>query len=182
MRLQVNTDFVIETLTRCEWRQRRDEVMAMEELCYEPARRDPADLFDRITAHDSAIATVALCAKRVVGFCFAGPLEWFEHVVGPWTEPPLGLHSTLYAADLTVAPEWQRRGIGFALKRRQLHDATARNYRYVVGRNRVGFSDAMIRLNRRLGARVVDYFAGSYGDGLDPDMAVYYRIKLRRAR
>jgi hypothetical protein len=83
----------------------------------------------------------------------------------------------------TVAPSFQRSGIGRHLKEAQLRDAMARKaadgsvrYRYVTGRNRVGRTAPMTHLNRVFGAHIVTILTGQYED--PEGQAIYYRIPL----
>ena len=152
--------------------------MAIEEECFEPARRGTADSLGAVLAEDRSIGAITLHGEHVVGFCLGGPLELFPEMVWAREDPEFGLETTLYAADLIVSPSRQGQGIGAAMKARQIERARSAGYKCVSGRYRVGLAEGMRRISSNLGAHQVQYLPDSYFDDLEPRDAVYYRIDL----
>src|ERR1700674_2026580 len=153
---------------------------ALENDVYEPARRLSRDEMARIALDPDGLAAVALTGGSLVGFAFAGPLEWFADVPGTLQDPEWGRGTALYSADVTVSPILRRAGVGRRLKVWQIDSARSAGYRYIVGRNRMVLADAMIALNASLGAQACCYLSNTYRDGIDPDVSMYYKIPLDR--
>ena len=163
-------------------------ILDIEYRVYEPARRtDPALIRAAIEDPDAVVQLAELQHEgrwTFAGFAIGHPLEAAaEHEEGPDRDPMLGHNNTLYSLSLTVAPELHGQGIGRRLKEAQLRDAAARRqpdgsqrYRFVTGRNRVGLTAAMTRLNRIFGSHLVCVLTGQYED--PEGQAVYYRIPL----
>ena len=165
-------------------------ILDIEYQVYEPARRTPpAELRAAIEDAEGSLLIVESPAPgnggnwQLVAFAIGTPLEKCHDVEGPDDDPMLGKHNTLYSVSITVAPTFQRSGIGRKLKEAQLRDAMARKaadgaprYRYVTGRNRVGRTAQMTHLNRVFGAHIVSVMTGQYED--PEGQAIYYRIPL----
>ena len=164
------------------WQIYANDVCALENDIYEPARRLSRDEMARIALDPHGLAAVALAAGGLVGFAFAGPLEWFADVPGTLEDPEWGRGTALYSADVTVSPILRRAGVGRRLKVWQMDNARAAGYRCIVGRNRMVLADAMIALNASLGAQACCYLSNTYRDGIDPDVSMYYKIPLDRDR
>ncbi|MCS6858126.1 MAG: aldehyde dehydrogenase family protein [Sandaracinaceae bacterium] len=171
------------------------EILALEARVYEPARRDPPERLALGFDDPDGIVVVALDAKtqeRLLGYAIACPLERVKDMEGPDRDPHLGREDSAYTVALTVAPEAQGLaidglGLGSRLKEALLREARALTkadgsprYLWMVGRNRIGAADAMIRINDRFGAFTVSVLEGQYGE---PDArARYYRQPLRGIR
>jgi acyl-CoA reductase-like NAD-dependent aldehyde dehydrogenase/4-aminobutyrate aminotransferase-like enzyme/ribosomal protein S18 acetylase RimI-like enzyme len=165
-------------------------ILDLEYQVYEPARRTPpAEIRTAIEDAEGSLIVVETPAPgdatrwQLVGFAIGAPLEHCGNIEGPDDDPMFGKHNTLYSMSTTVAPSFQRSGIGRHLKEAQLRDAMARKaadgtvrYRYVTGRNRVGRTAPMTHLNRVFGAHVVSILTGQYED--PEGQAIYYRIPL----
>jgi predicted N-acetyltransferase YhbS len=152
--------------------------MAIEEACFEPARRGTeAHLLD-VLRETGSIGAIATEEDRVVGFCMGAPLEFFREMEWVKDDPEFGRRTTLYAADLIVSPDHQRQGIGAALKANQIDRARRAGHLYITGRYRVRLAEGMGRISRKWGAYEVQYLRDSYADDLEPRDAVYYRIDL----
>lgn len=164
-----------------------DGVVALEERVYEPERRDPREKLAQALAGDGvavvAEAKDAASGKwQVVGSALASPLEDVEKVDGPAQDENLGQGNTLYSLAITVDPTFRGRGLGAALKSKQLlaargmtrADGSSR-YAHLTGRNRIGATDAMQKLNRMFGAYEVERLEGQYEGAA---AASYYRISL----
>lgn len=162
------------------------QVLALEAEVYEPARRDPPEKLRK--AFDDPDGVVVLAERRrgegweLVGFSMGVPLERVEGVDGVDTDPRRGAGDTLYALTTTLSPKARGLGLGMGVKLASVRAARAMTrpdgsprYRWISGRNRVGATAAMMRINRRLGADVVATFSGQYGgDGV----AAYYRMPV----
>jgi len=119
----------------------------------------------------------------LVAACIGFPLEHQAELDGPRQDPALGRGDTFYSADVTVHADHRGEGVGRALKEAQVAavmgakrpDGGTR-FAFMTGRNRVGVTAAMGRLNAEFGAWQVARYAGQYGE---PDAATdYYRIAL----
>ncbi len=153
--------------------------MAIEEECFEPARRGTeAHLLDVLRADGSIGAVAVEEEERVVGFCMGGPPEFFPDMQWVRDDAEFGHRTTLYAADLIVSPGRQGQGIGSALKANQIERARRGGFKYITGRYRVGIAEGMGRISRKWGAYDLRYLRDSYADDLEPRDAVYYRIDL----
>lgn len=171
-------EYVITDLTIEFWEQYRRDIMTLEETCFEASRRDTEKTLMGILRLERNVSLLALGGERVHGFAFAAPLENFAHVRGVDTDPDCGRCCVLYAADLVVAPDSRRCGIGTMLKASQLKRAAALGYRRVSGRVRQSRADSMWRIHERLGAQILQVIPDAYGDGVRPDEAIYYSIAL----
>ncbi len=166
-----------------------EQILLLEERVYEPARRDPPEKLRM--AFDDPDGVAVVCEVRepdrgagewaLVGCALGAPLEKVGRVEGPDRDSMLGEDNTLYALALTVDPGYRGLGIGRVLKHeltraareRRRPDGTPR-YLHIAGRNRVGKTDAMMRVNESLGAYELVRLRGVYGD---PEaQAVYYRM------
>lgn len=147
-------------------------IMAIEAAAYEPGRRDSEAYLRRGVESGLGLVAVDPTSGEILGFCFGAPIEAYRDTPGPADDPAQGRGDTFFAADLTVAPGAQGRGIGRLLKRAQLAWCRARGFRGVTGRNRIGRSDPMQAINRSLGA--VEVGRVTRPEGVD----LYYRIPL----
>ncbi len=157
----------------------------LEARVFEPARQDPPARLQEAIEHPEGVPVVAEVRDggdwRMVGFAVGIPLELAGDVPGPDADPMLGRENTLYSRTVTLDPDYHGLGLGHALKQAQLEAARAMTrpdgtprYRFSSGRNRVGHTPAMRRLNRRYGAHLVTVLHGQYGR---PDgVALYFRI------
>ncbi|HEY4000160.1 MAG TPA: aminotransferase class III-fold pyridoxal phosphate-dependent enzyme [Candidatus Xenobia bacterium] len=161
------------------WREYQPQIMAIEEAAYQPAHRDTAGFFETILGMPRHVALVALLGDVVVGFTFAGPLEYFAWVRGCDVDPEQGHNTCLFSADVTVAPAFQGQGIGQRLKDTQLAQARAFGYRAVRSRNPVGVDGTMGTINRAFGAIEVAWLADDYGEEKVP--CLYSSIPVQDA-
>ncbi|MCA9580174.1 MAG: aldehyde dehydrogenase family protein [Myxococcales bacterium] len=168
--------------------QHIDAMMEIEARTYEPARREPRERLERMFRDPDAITVLAEAEVggtwALVGFALAAPLEAMDDVEGLKQDRNYGCRNTAYSLAVTVDPDHRGRGLGRALKGEQLRLAAARKdaagtarFDFVSGRNRVGATAAMERINRSYGAYTVQHLRGQYGD--PEGEALYYRIPLR---
>lgn len=165
-------------------------ILDLEYQAYEPAHRTPpAQLRAALEAAEGSLLVVESPMPgdssrwQIVGFALGAPLESCKGTLGPDGDPMRGKHNTLYSVSITVAPSFQRSGIGKKLKEAQLRDAMARKnpdgtprYRYVTAGHRAGPIAQVTRVNRAFGAHVVSTLTGQYKD--PEGQASYYRIPL----
>ncbi|RMG18973.1 MAG: aminotransferase class III-fold pyridoxal phosphate-dependent enzyme, partial [Deltaproteobacteria bacterium] len=163
-------------------------MVALEAEIYEPARReDPEVLRAQVGLADAVLVVAEETPgdlSTLLGFALGVPLESVGDRPGPDRDPMLGKENTLYSVSITVAARAQGRGIGAALKRAQLAEAARLRhpdgrprYTFCTGRNRVGHTGAMTRLNRRFGACALFVLEGQYGE--TEGRALYYRQPVR---
>jgi len=192
----------VQRVTAAEWPNVRAQYESLQKSVYEPARQDDFDLFTALINEPDAICITiyhgAMLPKpgapkqqaagngavgTLAAACIGFPLEHQAELDGPKQDPGLGRGDTFYSADLTVHADHRGQGIGRALKEAQVaavmgakrHDGSAR-FAFMTGRNRVGVTAAMQRLNAEFGAWQVARHAGQYGE---PEAATdYYRIAL----
>ncbi len=162
---------VLRRLEESDW----PDVVAMEHSVYEPARWTKESQLRAAAAHGLALVARAGEYGELLGFCFAGRLEYFTDLDGPRHDDHRGRGDTAYSLDCCVSSGARGRGLGRLLKLAQLQWAREQGFSYVTGRNRVGSTDAMMALNRSLGAYPVVRLEHQYGGEAQAD---YYRIAL----
>jgi len=160
------------------WAQWREAILELEAKAYEASRQDRPETLERIILDPRGVSLAAFDGGRLAGFCLGAPLERFAHVRGPAEDPGRGDSTVLYSADTCVGPAYRGKGVGRELKTRQLALARSAGYQLIAGRNRAGLANAMWQLNRSLGARAVHLIEKDYEDGIEPDICIYYHIKL----
>jgi 4-aminobutyrate aminotransferase-like enzyme/predicted N-acetyltransferase YhbS len=164
--------FDIREITEDDWA----EVMALEQRAYEPARADSEEFLRATAAAGVGLVARDSATDELLGFMFGAPIEHYASVSGPDGDRFRGQGNTLYAADLTVSESARERGVGRALKTRQVEWARTHGYEFVAGRTRVGAAEEMAALNRSLGAYTATILEKQYGG---EGQAEYYRIPLR---
>jgi len=163
------------------------QILDIEYQVYEPARRTPPAQIRAALEDPDAVVTIAEAerdgASQLVGFAIAAPLEGSTAEEGPDKDPLLGRDNSLYSLSVTVAREYQERGLGRQLKEVQLREAVRRRradgsprFRFVSSRNRVGRTASMRHLNRSFGAHTVFVLTGQYED--PEGQAIYSRVPL----
>jgi acyl-CoA reductase-like NAD-dependent aldehyde dehydrogenase/acetylornithine/succinyldiaminopimelate/putrescine aminotransferase/GNAT superfamily N-acetyltransferase len=162
-----------------------DAVISLEARVYEPARRDSRQKLGLAFERDG-VAIVAEIdkdgRKELIGAALATPLERVASVRGPDRDPMRGRENTLYSITIAVDPDYRGVGLSRALKTAQIREAAkrvksdgSRRYLHLSGRNRVGRTDAMMRVNRSMGAYEVVRLQAAYDDGGE---ALYYRMPV----
>ena len=187
---QIHPDYRLIEITTDTFHLVRDALITLENATYEPERQDDIDAFGRYLREPGSLCFIAtrnadeqdLARVDLVGMSFAFPLRCFEHIPGPKTDPMLRTGRVIYSADICVHPDHRGRGLGAALKHKQVVTAMAmrnengnRRYDFMTGRNRKGHTDAMESLNRRYGAWEAARLEHQYGGN---GVASYYRIPL----
>ena len=149
------------------WQKYKDSIMELEDMVYEPGRRDSEEFLQAAVEADKSLSFVAFERDKLVGFSIAAPLRQFPDVKGPDQDPELKSGNYLYSADVLVHPEARGRGIGLRLKRRQAQRAQELGFLGIRSRNKVGMKGSMKRVNLSLGGVEIGYFPGDYSDGSD---------------
>lgn len=168
----------IQKLTSESWSQYQSDIMALESQAFSAAQCHPPEFYSNIICSERSLSYIALSNGNVVGFLVSGALELFADYAGVTTDPYFGQKLVIYAADMVVSAECRKQGIGKLLKQRQLLDAKALNYRFVAGRNRLEYAQAMWSVNQSLGAKEIQRLTGIYKDGREPNACIYYHIPL----
>jgi 4-aminobutyrate aminotransferase-like enzyme/GNAT superfamily N-acetyltransferase len=172
---RVTRRFEIREIKESDWL----EVMTLENQAYEPERADSEEFLRATAAAGIGLVARDSVTDELLGFMFGAPIEHYANVSGPDGDRFRGRGNTLYAADLTVSENARERGVGRALKTRQVEWARAHGYEFVAGRTRIGAAEEMAALNRSLGAYTATILEGQYGGDAK---AEYYRIPLRAPR
>jgi len=172
----METGIVMREIVAEDW----PAIMKIERATYEPERCDSEAYLRRCEQGGIGIVAIDTVdgANEIVGFCVGAPIEKFPDVGGPDRDPRLNRGDTFYSADVTVAPEQRGRGIGRLLKLAQIEWAKVHGFKYVSGRNRVGLTTGMMRLNQSLGSYEVERLLNQYGGKAT---AIYYHIPLGAA-
>lgn len=152
----------IESLCESNWEKYREAVLDLEATVYEPERRDTEEFLRGAVFAGGDYCCIALCEDQVVGFAIAAPLEQFSQVRGPDKDPLRGRRVALYSADIAVHPDFRGRGVGYRLKRYQIHRAASVGLKVIRSRNRLGSTQTMMLLNRAFGCHQLDRFKGEY--------------------
>ena len=171
-----------------DWPKYKTGVMAIEDATYEEGRRETEqELFDMVKG-EGGICLLALSGQgaqtKVLGYAFGGPLENFLKADGPIHDTFKEAKNTFYSSNITLAEHARGRGLGSRLKRAQWRLARAqqdekgsRRYAFMSGRNRVGHTADMGRVNGAFGAYTVEHYRqNQYGDL--SGQAIYYRQRL----
>ena len=179
----------VHVLTPNEWDLYKGQIVGIENATYEEGRRDGEEDLRRMVTGEGGIGVMLMrktdIGPKVLGYAFGGPVEHYKSD-GPRDDAMNGRHNTFYSANITVAPGQRGAGLGQRLKSAQVmavagvrDDSGAPRYMFMTGRNRVGHTREMARINRLFGAYVVEHYRGNqYGDR--SGQAMYYRIPLRR--
>lgn len=176
----------VRRVSLAEFIAHRQDVIALEEACYEPARQDDIETLEQIAAHPEGVVCFAEDAEGLVGIALGSPLEEWSQITGPDEDPHRGLEDTLYSADISIDPRARGLGVGHRLRGALIREALnakradgAPRFAFLTGRNRVGEADVMWAINQRWGAYVVRTYEQQYGEA--DAQSRYYRIPLRRA-
>ncbi len=183
-------DFAIEVLTLDSWPEHQDQIKNLEDATYELGRRDSMGFLKEFIAQKDSLGLILIKktpdGKQILGFAIGGPLEHC-HTDGPLQDKMRGLDNTFYSANVVISKELRKQGFGFKLKSAQVNLARSMkkvdgSYRYdfMTGRNRVGFTPEISRINQFFGAHTVAIYQNQYGD--TGGKALYYRIPLRNPR
>lgn len=177
------TSIAVRVATKADEDRVVDDILALEKVIYEPARRDPESRL-RLGFAEGGVVAVAEKDGVMVGYAVGVPLEAVAEIAGPDRDAARGRGDTLYTVALSVAPGHGKGGLGRKLKQGLMRGAHALRradgsprYHFVSGRNRVGHADAMAHINDALGAHTMFFLEKPYeGEG----RARYYRQPLRR--
>ncbi len=179
--------FAIEVLTTESWPIYQDQIKNLEDTTYEPNRRDSMDFLYGFIAQKDALGLVLVQKpekdSKVVGYAIGGPLE-HSQADGPLQDKMRGCCNTFYSSNIVISDEFRKLGLGFKLKSAQINlirsmknpDGSDR-YDFITGRNRVGFTSEIGRINQFFGAHTVAIYHKQYGEA--NAKALYYRIPLR---
>lgn len=178
----------VKFITADDWDAVKDGVMAIETATYELGRQDTYESLFAMLSGEGGLGQLLVrrtdAAPQVLGYAFGGPVENFE-ADGPKQDPMRGRYNTFYSGNITLSREARGAGNGFRLKDAQVRavrqaksDAGVLRYVHMTGRNRVGLTTEMSRINRAFGAYPLAVYSNQYGDR--SGQAMYYRIPLRR--
>ncbi|MES2504382.1 MAG: aldehyde dehydrogenase family protein [Myxococcota bacterium] len=166
----------IEQFTPDQWSYYANNIEALEHAAYEPERRDSMAYLESWLKQPKSVGLIAKQRGEVVGFAIGGPLE-HSKVDGPVHDPMRGLGNTFYSTDIVIHESLRGKGVGYHLKAAQIEAAKKLGYAYMSGRNRVGATSEIQRINKSFGAYTVAVYDHQYGSDAQ---ALYYRIPLLR--
>lgn len=166
----------IEAITQSNWSDYVGEIQKLEEAAYEPSRQDSMDFLRSFIEQPKSVGLMMRYQGEMVGFAIGGPLEHSDKD-GPIQDVMRGLGNSFYSTDIVIAEKLRGKGLGFHLKQAQIEAVRALGYDYMTGRNRVGFTSEIQKINRSFGAYSVGVYGNQYGG---PGQALYYRIPLSR--
>lgn len=180
------THMLIRPITVDDWYLYANQIAVLEEATYEMGRRDSLEFLKGWVEQDGGLGLVVTTEdhQKILGYAFGGPLE-HSHVDGPKQDKMRGKHNTFYSTNILLSSSLRGRRLGLKLKQAQIKYVRAfknpdgrPRYTFMTGRNRVGYTPEIRRINRALGAYTIQIYNGQYGD-LN-GQALYYRIPLRR--
>ncbi len=169
---------VIEQLDSNNWARYVGEIQRLEEAAYEPSRQDTMEFLRSWLEQPKSLGLMMVYKGEIIGFTVGGPLEHSDKD-GPLQDAMRGCQNTFYSTDIVVDEKFRGKGLGYHLKEAQVKAVKALGYSYMTGRNRVGFTSEMQKINRVFGAYTVGIYANQYGG---PGQALYYRIPLLRPK
>jgi hypothetical protein len=157
--------------------QYREQILAMQQLVYEPARQTPAAEFDLLFESQQPLGIVLLEGDRIVAMNFAGRLALFTDERGVSTDPYLDDPTAYYSMDLTVVPDY-RGGLGRLMKCALSLLAIEKGVSAIHGRNRDRLARSMWAINLSLGSHELQHLKDDYPDEGPYRDCIYYRCPL----
>jgi succinylglutamate-semialdehyde dehydrogenase len=183
-------NFAIEILNLDSWSKYQAQIKDLEDKAYEPERRDSMDFLRNFITQKDGLGLIltkkSATLNRILGFAIGGPLE-LNNIDGPLQDKMRNRTNTFYSANIVVSQELRNQGFGFRLKSAQVNlvrsmkkaDGSYR-YDFMTGRNRIGFTPEISRINHFFGAYTVAIYQNQYGE--TGAKTLYYRIPLRNPK
>lgn len=162
------------TLTPETFNHYAPHIEQLENATYEPNRRDSLSSLRKWVEKKDGLGILVLHKKHgeemLAGYAFGGPMEETD-VDGPKQDPLRKESVCFYSADITLDKKLHGHGIGYRLKQEQIRLASSLKnpdgsprYLYITGRNRVGFTPQMVRINKSFGAYTAAIFDNQYDE------------------
>jgi acetylornithine/succinyldiaminopimelate/putrescine aminotransferase len=157
----------------------RDQIIALEEEVYEPARQTSIENFDLLVSKEPNIA-IALTDKddKLIGISFAGKISLFPKDRGLRRCRHFNDPKSLYMLDTTICVAQQGAGLGKFLKYTLEMIGIEKGLNYIYGRNRDRLAGAMLGVNLSLGCIPEIYIEEDYPDDEDYRDVFIYRSPL----
>ncbi|MEI6790400.1 MAG: aldehyde dehydrogenase family protein, partial [Myxococcaceae bacterium] len=174
--LPIMSGVQIEKLDFDNWSLSVSEIERLEQAAYEPSRQDSMLFLRTWLEQSKSIGLIMRYQSKIVGFAIGGPLEHSDKD-GCLQDVMRGQGCTFYSTDIVIDEAFRGKGLGYHLKEAQIKAAKALGYSYMTGRNRVGFTSGIQKINQMFGAYTVAVYDGQYGG---PGQSLYYRIPLLR--
>lgn len=174
------TKISFKEITKNNFTDFRASIKKIEQESYEKERQDSMEsLHDWLKREDSiGIAMIYHQGDKEIfaGFAIGGPAKYAD-VDGAKQDP--NQENTFYSADIAIDSDLQKLGLGSLLKAEQIKRVIAtKKFNFISGRNRVGKTIAMEKINHSFGAYKVSTHDKQYGS--DKACASYYRIAIKK--
>lgn len=181
-----HTPFRFITLTPETFAQYEPHIERLEHETYEPGRRDSLQSLRKWVEKKDGLGILVLHQSHgeemLAGYAFGGPMEE-TNVDGPKQDVLRGKNVCFYSANITLDKKIHGHGIGYKLKEEQIRLVSALGtsngsprYLFMTGRNRVGFTPQMVRINKSFGAYTTAIFNNQYDE--QGAKASQYRLPL----
>ena len=147
-----------------QWNRFKNQIMELEKICFSGSlEMTEADTKECMCA-PGAVVYLATFNGAVIGNTYGNILstidkDWFDSHWDPKTYSHYGRKS-VYITSTAVHPDFQGQHIATKLKRAMLKDLRKRGFRHVIGHAHKG---AMLTINEKLGAKVIQKFPRWYG-------------------
>ncbi|MEI6806934.1 MAG: aminotransferase class III-fold pyridoxal phosphate-dependent enzyme, partial [Myxococcaceae bacterium] len=145
----------IENLDSKNWSKHVSEIQELEKAAYEPSRQDSMEFLKSWLDQPKSIGLMMRYKEKIIGFAIGGPLEHSDKD-GCLQDAMRGLRNTFYSTDIVISESLRGKNLGYYLKEAQINAAKKLGYSYMTGRNRVGFTSGIQKINQIFGAYTVD--------------------------
>lgn len=152
----------------------REQIIAIQERVYEPARQSPIEEFDRVYEAANQLSIILTIENSIIGMAFAAPLNLFPEISGNLENSSFEDPNAHYMLDLTVDKNY-RGGLGRILKQALVLLAIERGVTEIHGRNRDQLARSMWAINLSLGSHTTNYMKDNYKDDEKYRDCFYYR-------
>lgn len=155
----------------------KKDIIKLQKKVYEPTRQTDIGEFEKVVLSENGIAIGIFDDQILTGIAFCSSLGLFPLERGVRNDPSFQDPKSLYMLDVTVDPDYTKRGIGRNLKYALTFLAKANNINKINGRNRAYLAKEMLAINLSLGATELNYIKEDYPDFEKSRDVFYYSNK-----